>query len=316
MLLEHNPDSFMTGRDPFVNLDIVEKTSSALVQDLTFEPHHEGFMGIPHGGLAMGLCLDQWRGVGRPLYPVTVNFKFGGSGLPIGAPALFSVKLQEESRQGPRIIAEIIKHGETRPYLRADIAPAKAESASIGLPEPPGNDFRMLPYYENCFVCGHHRTAPGLRRRFRVHTMNESPVTTVLWGLDNNHHELVEDFLIGKEELHPAVLISIFDENTAWAGFFRTGGAGLSVRLDFTLLRPVGKSEKLMFMGWPAGIRGNPKAPRFFRANGMIVSLADPVNPEPVAHGWGEWLIMAQYTRQIKENLLPREDWQWIFPDQ
>ena len=314
MLLEQNPHSFMSGHDPFVKLGLVEETSSVLVQSLTFEPHHEGFIGIPHGGLAMGLCLDHWRCVGRPSYPVTVNFKFGGSGLPIGVAALFSVKLDDEEHQD-RMIAEIIKHGDRRPYLRAEIAPAGPDNVSVRLPEPPGNDFRKLPYYENCFVCGHHRTEPGLRRRFRVHARNESPVTTVPWGLDNDDHEMAVDFLIGKEELHPTVLISIFDENTAWAGFLKTGGAGVSVKLDFTLLRPVGRYERLMFMGWPAGIRGNPKAPRFFRAKGMIVSLMDPVNPEPVAHGWGEWLIMEQYTRQIKENLLPREDWEWIFPD-
>jgi hypothetical protein len=34
---------------------------------------------------------------------------------------------------------------------------------------------------------------------------------------------------------------------------------------------------------------------------------------EPVAFGGGEWIIMQQYTEQIKKNLIPENDWEWIF---
>lgn len=92
-----------------------------------------------------------------------------------------------------------------------------------------------------------------------------------------------------------------------------TGSAGLSVRMEFTLLRPVAKHEHLMFVGRPAGIRGNPKSPRFFKAEGAVLGMADPLNPELIAYGNGEWVILGQYTEQIKRNLLPEDDWSWIF---
>jgi hypothetical protein len=146
-----------------------------------------------------------------------------------------------------------------------------------------------------------------------LHEENGSHVVTTLWGHGDTDIDRADAFLIAKDELHPAVLISIFDENTAWGGFMHTRSAGLSVRLDVTLLRPVAKTEKLVFIGRPAGIRGNPKAPRFFKAEGEILSLEDPQNPEPVAYGRGEWVILTAYTEQIKSNLLPEGDWSWIF---
>jgi hypothetical protein len=261
----------------------------------------------------MGLCLDAWRRIGRPSYPVSVHCRFGGSGIGIGDEAIFSVE-REGAGQGSGVFARITKNGDKTPYLRAEIGPPEATEMPEHLRILPSEAFRPLPYYRNCFVCGHHRDIVGLQRRFRVHSHDDgTPLVTTFWGQVSEDHDRAELFLIGEDELHPAVLISIFDENTAWGGFMRTRSAGLSVRLDFTLLRPVRKSEPLVFVGRPSGIRGNPRTPRFFLAEGSILSLSDPAHPEPVAFGRGEWIIMELYTEQIKRNLLPENDWQWIF---
>ncbi len=311
MLIEHNPYSFLTGDNPFLGLRQVESSANRYEADLSFEPHHEGFIGIPHGGLPMGLCLDVWQRSWLSTYPVDIRFRFGGSGIAIGDSAALTVEGVSGDNE-PGILVRIAKAEDKTPYLSARMTPSGTDALSRTIALPPSPDFRLLPYYRNCFVCGHHRTVVGLQRRFRLHQENGSHVVTTSWGLDDGDIDRAEAFLIGKEELHPAVLISIFDENTAWGGFMDTRAAGLSVRLDFTLIRPVSKSEKLMFIGRPAGIRGNPKAPRFFRGEGEILSLADPQNPEPVAFGQGEWVILTAYTEQIKSNLLPEGDWSWI----
>jgi hypothetical protein len=311
MLMEHNPRSFLTGDDPFLPFRTVEDSADGFCAELVFEHRHEGFVGIPHGGLAMGLCLDAWRKSGISPYPVHAKFKFGGSGILIGDTANFSVEFPRDRR--PRMLARITKNGDKTPYLKAELGPAALNDIPAWLPQLPGNDFRQLPYYRNCFVCGHHRTVTGLQRRFRVHVSDEDRIITTPWGLDPDDVDRAQYFLIGREELHPTVLISVFDENTAWAGFMDTRAAGLSVRLEFTLLRPVGSHEKLLFIGRSAGVRGNPRAPRFFLAEGAIVAVNGSGTPEPVAFGRGEWIIMDLYTSQIKEHLLPREDWAWIF---
>ncbi|MBI5249691.1 MAG: hypothetical protein HY912_09365 [Desulfomonile tiedjei] len=312
MLIKPNPRSFLTGDDAFLNLNTLEESSGRLDQEMVFETRHEGFIGIPHGGLSMGLCLDSWRRIGSPDYPVDVRFKFGGTGIGIGDTAIFSVETSSPGHEAS-VSARLTKLGDKTPYLRAEITASAGGNAV--LPDRPPMDSRKLPYYRNCFVCGHHRTEAGLQRRFQVHGEAGSWVVTTPWGENADDFDRASQFLIADEELHPAILISIFDENTAWGGFMATRSAGLSVRMEFTLLRPVGSHERLLFVGEPSGIRGNPRSPRFFLAAGKILSMRDPSNPEVIAYGRGEWIILDHYTSQIKSNLLPADDWNWIFGD-
>ena len=267
MELKHNPRSFLTGDEPFMNMTPVVTFHNGFEASLLFEQHHEGFIGIPHGGLAMGLCLDAWRTLKGPAYPVHARFKFGGSGVGIGDEAVFSVRSPEANSQD-HLSARLIKQGDKTPYLSAEIFSA-SRAESEWLPSRPAEDFRPLPYYRNCFVCGHHRTVVGLQRRFRLHDADGAPLIASSWRGDADDADRSQFFLMGKDELHPAVLTSIFDENTAWGGFMITGSAGLSVRMELTVLRPVKKHEHLMFLGRPAGIRGNPKSPRFFKGSGF-----------------------------------------------
>lgn len=312
MELRHNPGSFLTGDEPFMSMTRLDAWSDGFDASLVFEHHHEGFIGIPHGGLPMGLCLDVWRSLKGSDYPVQARFKFGGSGIGIGDEGLFSVRRRTEDG-GADVTARLTKIGDKTPYLSAEIGPASTQEASW-IPSPPADNFRALPYYRNCFVCGHHRTVVGLQRRFRLHAAADgAPLVTTVWGADSDDSDRADLFLIEGDELHPAVIISIFDENTAWGGFMSTGSAGLSVRMEFTVLRPVAKHEHLLFLGRPAGVRGNPKSPRFFKAEGVVLGMADPQNPELIAYGKGEWVILGLYTEQIKKNLLPEDDWSWIF---
>jgi hypothetical protein len=310
-LLTHNRYSFLSGAEPFLPTVPLEMREDAFTGELVFEHHHEGFIGIPHGGLAMGLCLDAWRRAAHQRYPVHAMFRFGGSGLAIGDGARFTVEQRYGQSGEPAVVARITKDGDRTPYLTAEITPLTTVNDMAV--KPPTAAFRDLPYYRNCFVCGHHRAVTGLQRKFRYHGSESGKIVTTGWGIDSDDFDRVESFLIGRDEIHPAVLVSIFDENSAWGGFLDTGVPGLSVRLDFTLLRPVGKTEKLLFIGWPAGIKGNPRSPRFFRAEGAILCMNDPANAQPVAYGRGEWIVVDRYTEQIKRNLLPEGDWQWIF---
>jgi len=117
MLLKDNPASFLTGDDPFIRRSLLEATRFRLEEEMLFEPHHEGFIGIPHGGLAMGLCLDAWHRWDSAAYPLEVRFRFGGSGVAIGDPLTFTV--ERDPDQDQRLTARITKVGDKTPYLRA-----------------------------------------------------------------------------------------------------------------------------------------------------------------------------------------------------
>lgn len=215
-----------------------------------------------------------------------------------------------ESRQ---FQATITKKGENKPYLRVTIAGADTGNLNGVRLSDPGSVLRLLPYYRNCFVCGRHRDTVGLQRRFRFHQSEQFTGISSGWGDEDDDGDRTGCFLIEKDELHPAVVASIFDENTGWAGFMNTKAAGLTVRMDLTLVRPLQAREPLLFVSRPDGVRGNSRNPRFFMAQGLVLSLADPGHPVPVAYGHGEWVILEAFTEQVKQNLLPEDDWQWIF---
>ncbi len=181
MFLAHNSYSFLTGDDPFLPRASLEADTHMVTEELVFQPKHEGFIGIPHGGLAMGLCLDAWRRAGHPWYPVTARFRFGGSGVGIGEKTIFTVERGMDDL-GPTLMARITKLGDKTPYVKADIRAADGSALSIPVGAPLEADFRDLPYYRNCFVCGHHRSEPGLQRRFRVHSPDRDNVTSTAWG--------------------------------------------------------------------------------------------------------------------------------------
>lgn len=312
MILKDNKHSFISGNTPFIKAEPIYESQDSLCHKIVFESRHEGFMGIPHGGLAMGVCFDYFHRWSALEYPLRIDFKFGGSGLSIGESVELTMNGAGDNEKLTHI--SIKKKNDKKPYIHAAFSSSPTSESHIGAPLEPDSNFKDLPFYKNCFVCGHERKEPGLKRRFRYHHNSSNKETSVQWGFGSEDLDRAQSFLIGPEELHPAVILSIFDENTGWAGFMDTSSAGLSVKINLDLFRPVSCNEKLMFIGFPTGIKGNPKAPRFFRASGAVVSIDGNGAISLVASGQGEWIIMDKYTAQLRDNLYPRDDWAWIFP--
>ncbi len=309
--MNRNSKSFLTGADPFLTLRLLNSDQRSIKYSFILEPHMEGFIGIPHGGIGMGLCIETWRTFGMGTYPIDVNFRFGGSGIHIGDEAILEI---ETGNTGEYLIVKIVKPGDKTPYLKAEIRPADSSESYVSFTKVEDSKLRKLPYYRNCFVCGHYREVLGLQRRFMARRENGTSLCRVDWG-QGDDPDRAESFLLNSNELHPAVLTSIFDENTAWGGFLSTRSCGVSTKMNLRLMRPVADSEALVFLGKPTGVRGNPKAPRFYLAEGAVYAVNGSSNPEPVVCGQGEWLIMDYYTEQIKKNLIPADDWEWIFDD-
>ena len=55
MFIQPNPQSFLSGVDPFFGSTLLEATPDGWTEEIVFDLRHEGFIGIPHGGLAMGI---------------------------------------------------------------------------------------------------------------------------------------------------------------------------------------------------------------------------------------------------------------------
>ena len=144
------------------------------------EPHTEGWMGIPHGGISMAAFTELagmlYGSSGREIaYPFTADFRLGGASARVGDVIHLEVALSGAGVQGSIRVNE-----QSVPYLKAELRPARSSDAAGSVPfrsEP--TELTPLPYYKNCFVCGCDRSQAGLRRKFYLFE-TDAQVKTVI----------------------------------------------------------------------------------------------------------------------------------------
>ena len=123
---------------------MIEKKSQHFVRDFLFHPsdikpdgssikailrmdeNKEGWMGIPHGRIGMGAVMDlaaalpAYPADKEAIYPLTVEFRMGGSSVKVGDSLEMTVSEAEGGAQGI-----IVGSDETFPYLSAAISYTK-----------------------------------------------------------------------------------------------------------------------------------------------------------------------------------------------
>ncbi|HAR97799.1 MAG TPA: hypothetical protein DCS11_02650, partial [Syntrophus sp. (in: bacteria)] len=142
---------------------------------IVMDDKKQGWVGIPHGGIAMGAVADlagdlmeKRPGPFGP-YPYAIDYRMGGASARLGDALAIEVTATESGARG-----SIVKDPGSPPYLSAAVrfggdAPAAAQGVPAGLPariDAWAGRLLDLPSYRDCFVCGIARRQPGLGRRF------------------------------------------------------------------------------------------------------------------------------------------------------
>ena len=206
------------------------------------------------------------------------------------------------------------------PYLSAQIRcgtpdPDPESPAASAIPDNyEGLQGRLtpIPYYRNCFVCGVERAQPGLKRRFHLLSTPDSPMVCAFAGFDPGDHETVYRFA-RNGSVHPMVLFSVLDETMGWGGFFLSGQGGVSVRLNYRLVRRIGLDEKLVFFGRGEAVKGRIEKRMFYWASGCAAVMNPDGSFEIVAHSTGQWLALSPLTVQMQKELIPEDLTRRIF---
>jgi len=199
---------------------LIADTATGVESEMCFEPQHEGWQGIPHGGVAMTALLDLadycWLRVKGEnlLYPIAVEWRFADA-VVIGDKML----LKAEIKDGDNILLTMQRQGSEKIYLKGEIRVAvTVNEADFMPPDPrvffkPGAGHQALAVYDNCFVCGPKRQQPGLRRRFFKtvikagdHAGYDTPAVIVRFGGAVEKPELAASFQQAPGRLHPGVL--------------------------------------------------------------------------------------------------------------
>ncbi|TSA44696.1 MAG: hypothetical protein D4R56_06695 [Deltaproteobacteria bacterium] len=281
--------------------------------DILMDERMEGWIGIPHGGIGMGIMmdlamhLDAYPSQDNLRFPVSADFRFAGTSIRIGDLLHFDVMPVSGGAEGSATVDR-----DPLPYMSSSIRYQDSngehgKSFSAFMPQKCNdilNELSLLPSYRNCFVCGIERNHPGLKRQFSFWETSDKIVVSPV-GFSNADQDSFYRFS-RNGFLHPLPFLALLDEILGWGGILLTGSGAVTVGIDFTFYRPVSCNEKLLFFGHGDRVRGRPSSRLLFWASGGAASVGEDGTLEMVASTSGQWFGIQDLTRQMRSYLLPR----------
>ncbi len=281
----------------------------------------EGWIGIPHGGIGMGAIAD-----------LASEFSHCTSGNDFKCPSQYSFRMGgSEVRVGDTVTVEavptvsgisgcIYPEGSAMPYITAEIdfgngSLVKDDTHKNYLPEnysQLSGRLEHIPYYMNCFGCGVKRAMPGLKRQFHLWESPNGNIVCAFSGFNAEDRETIHLFS-RNGYLHPVAIFAVLDETMGWGGFMAYAVGGVSVRLNFTLLRKISVDEKVIFFGRGEKVKGRIDRRMFFWASGCGAVMRDDGTFEVVAVSSGQWYAVRALTEQMENELIPKEQNKKIF---
>jgi hypothetical protein len=325
MMSQHSPEISGSAHDRnsqnlvrnflFGNAD-VDRDGKCLRAPIVMDLRTEGWIGIPHGGIGMGAIMELAMMLGNypqnagSLYPLSADFRMGGSSVKIGDRLIVEVS-EGEGGAGGMISAE----RDLPPYVSASIRYRDAGSHKRDLFASyiPGrisdieNKLMPLPHYKNCFVCGVGRSHPGLKRRFYLlNTKQSEKIVVSTVGMDAQDSEAFHLFQ-RNNIIHPIASLALLDETLGWAGFMASGSGGLTVRISYTLYRDIRVGERFVVFGRGDKVKGDIGSRLLLWASGGLAIVNSDGSFETVIAASGQWLGVPELTRQMKIELMPKE---------
>lgn len=288
--------------------------------DLLMDRRTEGWIGIPHGGIGMGIMmdlamhLDSYPRREELRFPLSADFRFAGTSIRIGDRLHFDATAVPGGAEGSATADR-----DPLPYMTSSIRYRESHGED-GKPftafmprsfHDLPNDLPPFPSYSNCFVCGIERNHPGLKRKFSVWERADKMVVSPVGFTDADQDSFYR--FSRKGFLHPLPFLALLDEILGWGGFLLTGSGAVTVDIDFTFYRPVSCSEKLLFFGHGDRFRGRPSSRLLFWASGGAASVREDGTLEMVVSASGQWFGIQDLTRQMRSSLLPKTLMERVF---
>jgi acyl-coenzyme A thioesterase PaaI-like protein len=279
--------------------------------EITIDHRHEGWPGIPHGGIAMTALveladlLDQVTGE----YPMQTNFRFGGDKLILGDRISISLTNINESYRG-----EINKISGVLPYMTGTLVhryeqkyeeELSALERLIKRPYTSKNIF-TIPDFVHRILFKREFQYLHRSREFEFRELPDGRMY-MLCFFKNSRGEIQQGELnlISEEQVHPGALLTMLDETLAWSGFLRVWQGGVTVSLMSYFLRPVNPHEQIFSMGICDSVRGSHRR-KMITCSGGIFSVTEK-RIEPVVFARGKWLTKPEFKDEMIRFLLAEE---------
>jgi hypothetical protein len=294
----------------------IVKDGRGLRSILVMDDKTQGWVGIPHGGVAMGAMADlafaltgDADGSFGP-YPFSIDYRMGGASARLGDTLQIELTATEGGARGV-----MVKDPNAAPYLSATFRfghtdPSQREIFQSYLPAHIGdveNRMALLPSYRDCFVCGIARREPGLERRlYVIDTVEQQKIVASPVGCASDGGEAFYRFQrCGR--LHPLPLLALLDEIIGWGGFLLAASGGVTVKASYTFYRDIRVGERLWVFGRGEKVRGKAASRLLFWASGGAAAVCSDGTLEPVVVASGQYLGVSALTEQMRRELLPAD---------
>ena len=308
-MLVNGHEACFVCRDNFC-FSSIENCDQGVETKMLFSLDHEGWQGIPHGGVAMSALLDLadhcWLRIkGENLrYPLEIDWRFADT-VTIGDEMNLKAVVKDENS----LLLSMRRQGSDKIYLSAEVK-VVTEIAGVDFPllEPEllienRTKHEALAVYDNCFVCGLKRQKPGLQRRFfRLGaSLSELPAVVVRFGGGIEGSQLASSFQQAKGVLHPGVLAALLDELCGWSGILAGDLYGYTVRFKLQLNRLPVLGDELFGVSPTPLVRGRG-ARKFYHPKGALYQKNADGSLEVVAVATGQWLAREELRVQFDES--------------
>jgi acyl-coenzyme A thioesterase PaaI-like protein len=293
---------YFCGRNGFLFGEPVLSGTAASAQ-MVIEQRHEGWPGIPHGGVGiislieLADHLDGWMS----RYPWRADFRFGGDPIGIGSRVTVTAARAGDECRG-RMSPEECRHDYLTGIVRASSDAefkdaADRISALLAGPVRTSNTF-SIPLFSERILFNQAGQGKNSHRFFEIReTAVRTGYLAAMCG-EGMRRMRCDELNRSGGAVHPGVLAAMLDETLGWAGFVHAWQGGLTVEFSAIFADEVRPDERIYTVGRCIGMRG-PHRKKLVECEGAVIALRGD-REVPVIYARGRWLT----TTEFKDRML------------
>lgn len=298
---KHTGCYYCAAQMPYLFSDY-NKGSDRITAYFEIDTRHQGWPGIPHGGVGMTALIELADILAQPYleYPLYLNFRFGGERLVIGDKVLLEVV-----RNGNVFEGKMVKDGGRQPYLTCDITASAPplffeESKTIenlSSQSPVNSSPLVMPNFANRIIFTPHTQHQHKYRTFYFRENYDNRVYVKCSLTDCRDKDNGIDINRMGEYLHPGAVVTILDETLGWASFFASWQGGVTINISAYFPAPITPDGRLYSLGYCERTYGTFQRKIAYSSGGLFEKKNGSKRMLVYAHG--RWLTKPEYKEKM-----------------
>lgn len=279
-----------------------EKSPGRIAAYLDIDTRHQGWPGIPHGGVGITALIELADILAQPCleYPLYLNFRFGGERLVIGERVLLEIV-----QNGNVFVGKMQREGGKQPYLTCEITASAPslfidESRAIEYlsSQPAANSSPLvMPNFASRIIFTPHTQHLHKYRTFYFREKMDGRVYVQCSLTDCREKDNGIDINRMGEYLHPGAVITILDETLGWASFFASWQGGVTINISAYFPAPITPGGRLYSVGYCERTCGTSQRKIAYSSGGLFEKKDG--SKRLIVYANGRWLTKPEYKEKM-----------------